>query len=148
MRTVPLILALALGLLGAAAPRPALAADVYGSWQSTSGNVFEITGSRRGGFKLRVTYPNGTQTVLRGDWVPGMVGVQFNYWDANTQYTATFNPRDPDRVRVVYGRGVTSWWKRYSHTVAVPAHSSSWSALPASLTRFWMRRVGTAKAPG
>ncbi len=134
MRHIPLVLALALGLL-ALAPRPALAADVYGTWQSSSGNIFEITDSRRGGFKLRVTYPNGTQTVLRGDWVPGMVGSQFNYWDANTQYTATFSPRDPDRVRVVYGRNITSWWKRYSHTVSVPAHR-------AKIFGFWASTSG------
>jgi hypothetical protein len=135
MRRVSLLLALALGLVALAAPRPALAADVYGTWKSTSGNVFEITDSRRGGFKLRLTYPNGTQEVLRGDWVPGMEGLQFNYWNRdNVQHVATFSRRDPDRVRVQVGTTV-SWWQRVSHAVAVPAHK-------AKIFGFWRSSSG------
>src|SRR5512146_340323 len=135
MRTVPLVLAFALGLVALAAPRPALAADIYGSWKSTSGNVFEISDSRRGGFKLLLTRPDGSQEKLRGDWVPGMAGSQFNYWSGNTQYTVTFSARDPNRVRVTAPGMTTTWWQRFSRAVSVPAHR-------AKIFGFWASTSG------
>ena len=49
MRRFPLLLALGVALLAHLAPARAEAASVYGTWKSSSGNLFEITESRRGG---------------------------------------------------------------------------------------------------
>ncbi len=96
-----------------AAPAPT-GGSVYGFWRSTSGNVFNVQGTGRGGFTLLMTAPNGAQQVLRGRWVHGLRGTQFQYWaqGAATANTGTFRPDDPNRIRVQTADGTVTWWTR------------------------------------
>jgi len=110
-RKFRVFLIVGLFVLATIVPATAEASEIFGTWRSSTGNVFEITGSRLGEFKLHVTYTNGAKTTLRGNWVPGLVGTQFQYFDGNTPLTGTFNPRDPDKVRVVTSE-TASWWQR------------------------------------
>lgn len=84
-------------------------AKIYGTWMSTSGNVFEIPRTRGRKFDMVVTYKNGRRGLMHGAWVPGMVGVQFTYTDGRYRYTGTFTG---GRVRVT-APGTTSWWRRH-----------------------------------
>ncbi|MBW2731444.1 MAG: DUF4476 domain-containing protein [Deltaproteobacteria bacterium] len=85
------------------------AASVYGSWRSSSGNVFTIT-QTGAGFRLSATLTKGGRKVLHGNWVPGMRGLQFSYWDG-VKVIGTFRPGDPNRIRVRTPT-TTTWWQR------------------------------------
>lgn len=84
---------------------------IYGTWTSTTGNVFEIPRSRGLSFDMIVTY-KGTnrQGLLRGRWVPGMVGTQFTFVWQGRQTTGTFTR---GRIRLVVSGGGISWWNRH-----------------------------------
>lgn len=82
---------------------------IYGTWMSNSGNVFEIPRSPGNTFDIVVNYKNGRRGLMRGRWVPGMVGVQFKYTDGRYSYTGTFIR---GRVRVESASG-SNWWKRH-----------------------------------
>ncbi len=87
---------------------------IFGTWRSTSGNIFVVNSTGYGGFSLTWIQPNGQQALLRGNWVAGLRGTQFQYWDLNGySYTGTFSSRDPNRVRVVTNTGTTTWWYRH-----------------------------------
>jgi hypothetical protein len=70
---------------------------IVGTWHSTSGFHFAIPKFSRGEFDILMTAPNGVKTLMKGDWVEGMVGTQF----IMGKYTCTFNSQDPDEIRVV-----------------------------------------------
>jgi hypothetical protein len=70
---------------------------VVGSWHSTSGFHFAIPKFSRDVFDILMTAPNGTKSLMKGQWVEDLVGTQF----IMGKYTCTFNSQDPDEIRVV-----------------------------------------------
>jgi len=70
---------------------------IVGTWHSTSGFHFAIPKFSRDEFDILMTAPNGTKTLMKGQWIEGMVGTQF----IMGKYTCTFNSQDPDEIRVV-----------------------------------------------
>ncbi|MBI3071220.1 MAG: hypothetical protein HYY84_03745 [Deltaproteobacteria bacterium] len=115
-----------MGILGALGVAPLVAsADyapssriIYGTWHSTSGNLFEIHSTDDGAFRMTMLTTNGTQSVMRGHWIAGLRGTQFQYFGPDgRRYSGTFSGRDPNRVRVA-GASQVSWWKRGATAVA------------------------------
>lgn len=106
---------------------------IFGTWRSTSGNIFVVNGSEYGGFNLTWIQPSGQQALLRGSWVQGLRGTQFQYWDLNGYgYTGTFSSRDPNRIRVTTSTGATTWWYRHVPQAAQPAPYPQPSPYPAA----------------
>lgn len=101
----------------------ASAAEIFGTWRSTTGNVFEIHGSRHSDFKLTNRQTTGGTQLLRGNWVRGLEGTQFEYWDGQNRYTGTFDPRDANRIRVT-SNSVVSWWQRDLNAPVVESRGS------------------------
>lgn len=109
MKDVIIIVTVTVAALLSGFGNDAEAASIYGAWRSSSGNVFHIT-QAAGGFRLNVRLTTGQSKILRGNWVSGMQGLQFTYWDG-AKITGTFRPGDPNRIRVVSGN-TTTWWRR------------------------------------
>jgi len=112
---------------------PAFAGNVYGRWQSNSGNVFDVAGAEDGsGFHVYMTSPTGQRMELRGRWIPGLVGTQFEYWDAQNHFTGTFNPHDGSKIRISNGK-IVNWWQREG--AQAPTSTSK-------VTGFWSSTTG------
>lgn len=130
-----LVLAAALcSALLVTASSEARAGTIYGTWSSTSGNVFEIPYSGGHGFDMILTYPSGQRVVLRAHWVAGMRGTQFTYRFGRFTYTATFSQSMGNRLRVVSSPGgQVSWWKRHRRASRSMLWAGTWRSTSGNL---------------
>lgn len=91
----------------------ASAASPAGEWRSTSGNVFVIPKATGGRFDVVLVPPKGASRLYQAGWVKGMRGSQFKY-GAKWQMTATFNGKNPNKIRVVSTKSKPTMWTRIS----------------------------------
>lgn len=93
---------------------------IFGTWRSTTGNLFQVPAAGRRRFDLIVTHTDGRREVFMAHWVRGMRGSQFEYTTRGVRYTGTFSPTDPNRIRNTNSSGGVSWWTRYYGGVPQP----------------------------